>query len=398
MSRCVLFLLNKRGYDYGDYGCEYGCGGCGACANCTGKGGTRPGELPWSRNSGLFNSCAFVVDMLNASGVPARLIQIANDKDICNAIASVEPTDIVFEAFFAAPETVNKITKAHPSIRCFVRNHSEILFLSHDSNAMNWIAGYLRNPHMHVSSNTARSVADLRRVARAYHPHWDEDTVKHRVELLPNYHPVEAPMPRIPSPFGVLNVGCLGAIRQQKNHLLQAVSALEVARRLEKRLRFHVNANRVEHLSGGTLKNLRALFRNAPNAELVEHDWLNRPQFLDLCRRMDIGMQVSLSETFNIVTADCVQENVPVLGSPEIPWIDKRVQADPSEGADIIKKMLIALRSPSIVRSNRVGLLQYNERSRQAWLGVFGQQGHGWTDAPRSLKARPAITSVATHL
>src|SRR5207244_8056190 len=65
---------------------------------------------------------------------------------------------------------------------CFVRNHSEILFLSHDSNAMNWIAGYLRNPHMHVSSNTARSVADLRRVARAYHPHWDEDTVKHRSE------------------------------------------------------------------------------------------------------------------------------------------------------------------------------------------------------------------------
>jgi len=137
MSRCVLFLLNKRGYDYGDYGCEYGCGGCGACANCTGKGGTRPGELPWSRNSGLFNSCAFVVDMLNASGVPARLIQIANDKDIFNAIASVEPTDIVFEAFFAAPETVDKITKAHPSIRCFVRNHSEILFLSHDSNAKN---------------------------------------------------------------------------------------------------------------------------------------------------------------------------------------------------------------------------------------------------------------------
>src|SRR4029077_13203086 len=99
--------------------------------------------------------------------------------------------------------------------------------------------------------------------------------------------------------------------------------------------------------------------------KLLEHDGWTRPQSLALCRRLDIGMQVSLSETFNIVTADCVQENVPVLGSPEILWIDKRVQADPSEGADIIKKMLIALRAPSIVRRNRVGLLQYNERSRR---------------------------------
>ncbi len=396
MGRCVLFLLNKRGYDYGDYGCEYGCGGCGACANCIGKS-PKPGEMPWSRNSGLFNSAAFVVDMLNASGVPARLVQVGGDKDIFNAIAMTEPSDVVFEAFFAAPETIDKITRKYPNIRCFVRNHSEILFLSWDSNAMTWIAGYLNNPNMHLSSNTARSVGDFRHVVKAYHPHWDDDTVNHQVELLPNYHPVDAALPRVPSPFGILNVGCLGALRQQKNHLLQAICALDVARQMRRRLRFHINGTRVEHQSGGTLKNLRALFRNSPNAELVEHDWLSRPQFLDLVRRMDIGMQVSVSESFNIVTADFVQENRPVVGSREIPFIDKRIQADPSSGADIIKKMHLALRSSSIVDHNRRGLLNYNNMSRAAWLCVFGERACGWTDEPRSFVARPAITAHDTH-
>lgn len=398
MSRCVLFILNKRGYDYGEYGCEYGCGGCGACANCTGKADPSPGELPWSRNSGLFNSCAFVVDMLNASGVPARLIQIGNEQEIKNAIALVEPSDVIFEAFFATPKLVNELTLAHPCVRFFVRNHSEVLFLSNDSNAMEWTGGYLRNPHMHVSSNTPRSTTDLRHVAKSYHPHWDDETIAARVVLLPNYHPAEAPLPRIPSAYGVLNVGCLGAFRPQKNHLLQAICAIEVARQLGKKLRFHINGTRVEHRGGSTLKNLQALFRHSPNAELVEHEWLARPQFLDLVRRMDLGMQVSVSETFNIVTADFVQNDVEVLGSPEIFWIDRRVQADPAQGDDIISKMLIALRASSILKQNRAGLLRYNETSRAAWLSVFGGAvPEGWCDT-LPFPARPAITSRATHL
>lgn len=396
MSKCVLFILNKRGYGYGPYGeyDEYPCGGCGACANCMGK----PSSLPWSSNSGLFNSCAFVVDMLNASGVAARLVQVNGDAEIAEKIIACAPTDVVFEAFFVAPATVNQLTKIFPLVRFFVRNHSEILFLSHDRNAMEWVWGYLNNPAMHVSSNTARSTADLRNVVQSYFPHWDAQTVANRVQLLPNYHPAAAPLPRIPSPFGILNVGCLGAVRPQKNHLLQAICAAAVARELGKVLHFHVNATRVEHLAGGTLKNLRAFFAHSPNSELIEHDWLARPAFLDLCRQMDIGMQVSVSESFNIVTADFVQNDVPVVVSKEVAWTDPRIQADPAEGADIIRKMKIALMASSIIKSNRAGLLKYNGQSRTNWLSVFGESATGYTDAPKTFKARPAITAPETHM
>lgn len=392
MSRNVLFLVNKRGYSYGG---EYTCGGCGACANCI---SSTPTDLPWSANSGLFNSAAFVVDMLNASGVAARLIQINGESEASGPILACKPTDVVIEAFFVSPATLNALTKTYPLVRFFIRSHSEIPFLSHDSVAMGWIAAYLNNPSMHIASNTARSVADLQNVAQAYFPHWDRATVAARVVLLPNYHPVSAPLPRIPSPFGILNVGCLGAIRPPKNILEQAICAMAVSRILGKTLNFHVNTTRLEHLAGGTLTNIKSLFANSPNANLIEHDWLARADFLDLCRRMDIGMQVSLTETYNIVSADFVQNNIPVIVSPEISWCDPRIQAFPTQGADIINKMQIALRASSIVTSNRVGLLKYNDDSQACWLAMFGEAASGYTDHPKSFKARPAITSAATHL
>src|SRR6266550_7648056 len=130
LMRCVLFLLHSRGYGYGDYGDygghEYDCGGCGACANCTGK--NPPGHLPWSRNSGLFNSCAFVVDMLNASGVSARLVQLDTEAEIVEKLIACNPTDVVLEAFWVRPSTINELTKQFPKIRFFVRSHSEIPF------------------------------------------------------------------------------------------------------------------------------------------------------------------------------------------------------------------------------------------------------------------------------
>lgn len=394
MSKFVLFFLNKRGYNYGDYG-EYSCGGCGACANCASHTLT---DVPWSSNSGLFNSCAFVTDMLNASGVAVRMIQVNGEEEISGQILACQPTDVIFEAFFVSPATLNVLTKTYPRVRFFSRNHSEIPFLTQDSNAMSWIAGYLHNQNMHVSTNSARSLNDLRNVAQSYFPHWDKATVENRVVLLPNYHPAAAPLPHIPSPFGVLNVACLGAIRPQKNTLAQAICAIAVARALGKQLIFHINGSRVEHQAGGTIKNLRALFANSPNAKLIEHDWLPRQQFLELCRIMDISMQVSLSETFNIVTADFVQSNVPVVVSPEISWCDERVQASPTNGADIINKTQIALRGSSILNSNRAGLLQYNSDSHTQWLSMFGEIANGYTDRPESFKARPTITSTETHL
>ncbi len=393
MAQCVLFILSTRGYGYGD---GY-CGGCGSCANCNSRSGYNDG-LPWLNNSGLFNSCAFVVDMLNAAGIGARLVQIDDPKDIAGSILGCGATDVIIEALFVQPAVLSALAEKFPLVRFVVRLHSEIPFLAFDGNAMRWLFAYLAIPSVSVAANTARARADLQIIVGSYYPHWDQTTLDHRVPVLPNYYPMPAPLPRVPSAFGTLNVGCLGAIRPLKSQLLQAVAALRLARNLGKRLFFHVNAGRVEGGAPSILTNLRVLMANAINADLIEHPWLARADFLDLCRRMDLGMQVSLSETFNIVAADFATNNIPLLVSPEIVWCDPRIQAIPTSVSNMVSKAEIALRAVSITEANRRGLLTYNATSQKAWKDVFGLTATGWTDRPASFVARPALTAAATHL
>ena len=73
-------------------------------------------------------------------------------------------------------------------------------------------------------------------------------------------------------PNKIFNVGCFGAIRPMKNHLMQAVAAIEFANRNNLTLRFHVNAGRIESNGNNSIKNVRALFEHLPDNELVEHD------------------------------------------------------------------------------------------------------------------------------
>ena len=97
----------------------------------------------------------------------------------------------------------------------------------------------------------------------------------------------------------VLNIGCFGAIRPLKNQLYQAVAAIEFANSINKKLHFHVNIARVENNGDPVLKNLRNLFINNPKHKLVEHSWLTHEDFINLVRKMDIGLQVSFTETFS---------------------------------------------------------------------------------------------------
>jgi hypothetical protein len=50
-------------------------------------------------------------------------------------------------------------------------------------------------------------------------------------------------------------------------------------------------------------------------------------------------MQVSLSESFNIVTADLVTVGVPTVVSPAIYWMPKSFMADPTNLASIVDRL-----------------------------------------------------------
>lgn len=118
-------------------------------------------------------------------------------------------------------------------------------------------------------------------------------------------------------------------------------------------------------------KNLTQLFQHyAPKHQLVAHDWVDHDSFLALVRQMDVVTQVSFSETFNIVAADAVSQNIATVTSDEVAWSAPCAQADPNSSEDIAAKIermyKMKQRFPSYNPSLK-GLKASNVDCQQEW-------------------------------
>lgn len=83
------------------------------------------------------------------------------------------------------------------------------------------------------------------------------------------------------------------------------------------------------------------MFAARPEHTLVEHEWLSTEDFKNLLTdTIDIGMQVSFSETFNMVSADCISCGVPIVVSDEIDWASSVAQVRSSTSVtEIVSRM-----------------------------------------------------------
>jgi hypothetical protein len=166
----------------------------------------------------------------------------------------------------------------------------------------------------------------------------------------------------------LLDIGCFGAIRPLKSHLLQAMAAIRFANELQLPMQFHINSSRVETNGEPVLKNLRALFDVTPNCALVDHHWMEPEEFLQVCHRLDIGMQVSLSETFNVVSADYVTSGIPIVVSKEVSWASRFSKAIDDDILDIVKVMKRVYKNRALVEWNQWLLSKNCTKAEQMWV------------------------------
>jgi len=326
-------------------------------------------------SSGLLNSARFIVDMLTKEGVDVGLVQVADNNAIDREVTKFKPDVVVIEALWVVPEKFDVLQRLHPNVQWIVRGHSELPFLAQEGIAIKWITKYVQHEKVMFAANSKNSVRDIRAIVKAAHPRWSHAKVREKVPYLPNYYPHHKKNPSYKKrETGYLDVACFGAIRPLKNQLIQAVAAIDYADMVGKTLRFHTNATRVETQGGSVLSNLKALFEAVPQHELVEHSWMPHEEFLKLLGQMDVAMQVSFSETFNIVAADCVVSGLPIVVSPEIAWVTSWCQAEPTNSEDIVLKLIKAndwrLRLAIKVLNLR-GLRHFCEDSKRLWIGYF---------------------------
>lgn len=313
--------------------------------------------------SGLYNSVKFISDMLNKEGFESKHVDVVDGNDIDREVFGYKPTHVFIEALWATPEKMKEVAKLHPDVKWYIRLHSELPFIALEGIAMEWLFDYVKIPSVFITANSKRIGSEI------------ESLLHTKVEYLPNYYPIETEhsfwwWKKKKHEKHTLDIGCFGAIRQLKNQFAQAVAAVQFADRLGKKLRFHINVERQEGSYAQTvLKNIRFLFKNLPQHELIEHDWLPREEFIELMKTMDISMQVTFSETYNIVTADAVANHIPVVVSSEVRWVSDRYKVSPTSVEDIVDCLKLAL-TDGAHGSHSVNfylLRRFNRKSIAAW-------------------------------
>jgi hypothetical protein len=325
-------------------------------------------------STGLYNSANFMNQMLKDRGVSSEVEVAIDNNCIDRLVTKHRPTHVIIEALWVVPQKFSILQKLHPKVTWIIRLHSELPFLAGEGMAMNWLGDYSGFKNIIIGVNAPRMMREVS-VFLQTRNNWTDEQVKERIIYMPNFYPQEYKTKKLDKNKEYIDISCFGAVRPLKNHLVQAIAAIDFANQIGKKLRFHVNAGRIEMQGGPVLNNLKGLFEQLHNSDhrLINHEWRPREEFLELCAKMDIGMQASISETFNIVGADIISQGIPFVGTAgEIPWAISMFSGDPLSSEDITKKLHIAYNWPQInVKSQQLTLRRYTDKTAKIWTKYF---------------------------
>jgi hypothetical protein len=310
--------------------------------------------------SGLFNSATFVRNYLNSIGIESALTPVVDSNGIDKIVTDYNPDVVIIEALWCPPGKFEELLKIprHKNRRWIIRIHSKAPFLANEGLATKWIIQYA-NLGLEIAPNTEELTQQF-----------ESSLPFGKFTYLPNIYYADPfrKGTKENQDFDYIDIGCFGAIRPMKNTYQQALAAIDFANGLDKKLRFHVNSSRVEQNGNNVLKNLEALFEYSEH-ELVHHKWYKHKDFLEAVSQMDMCMQVSFSESFNIVTADSVTAKVPVVCSEDISWMPRIMRVRPTSHKRIVRKIRIAyLLNTPVVFMQSLSLKYYNYKAKKCWV------------------------------
>jgi glycosyltransferase involved in cell wall biosynthesis len=329
---------------------------------------------PGTSDHGLAVILRMIVAVLRRAGIAAEAWVAVGIRDLLEqmerdaaASAARPPTHVVISTpSFILPEGFDELATRYPNTQFVQLSHSGLAYLSIDEFGIRNIRDVLDlaagRHNIQVAGNNPRFVQ------------WIEDGFGVSVPLLPNLYDTSTFVSR-PShrqAIETLRIGTFGPARPWKNQLVAAEAALALARRLGARLEYHVNGGRND-VDGRTAQSRVELFRGLTKASLVPVPWQPWAAFRRTVGSMDLLLQPSFDETFQVIVADAIAEGVPVVTTSACEWTPKSWWAEACDPASVagVGAALLASR-PAAVASGRAALANYvsaGTRSWQSWLG-----------------------------
>lgn len=285
------------------------------------------------------------IDMIFLSLSGSRKETIDSFSQIELFIKVHNPKNLILTSIFLTEQEMKVLRKQFPKIRIYAMIHSNLPFFGAQSEVSQRI--------MECQNQGVKVIVNDERVSRA---------VRNTV-WLPNIYKgqFEKPMQRKES--DVLKILCSGSLRPMKNHITQALASIKYAEKKNKKLEFYINGDRNE---GGVpvLVNLNSIFQHNKKHDLISIPWLDHSSFLKTIPNFDMGLQVSLSESFNIVAGDYTCKGLPMVVSHEINWASEQSKADCHDVDMIIEKMETC---HNFTLENQKSLLAWSQMAVERW-------------------------------
>lgn len=325
-------------------------------------------SIPGVSHTGLGVTAVNTSKVLRAAGIYCDVWGVMSIGDLRAKIKAayvsppnVQPvTHIVISAPWLEAADLQDLAIEYGAIEFAVTSHSNVGFLAADPGAFKLIRQYMAIetgvPNFHLGANSSKLC------------NWISETYSDPCWLLPNLYYLDGTASPHRAPFtgGKVKIGCFGANRILKNALSAGAAALQMASEMRLDLEFYISGGRNEG-AGGTVQSMREMFAGVHYAKLVTLGWEPWHNFRQAARSMDLLMQPSFTESFNVVTADGVAEGVASVVSHAIDWVPQDWQANPDEVsaiAQVGRRLLLDHRAPvdgmkALVAHNTKGLAQW---------------------------------------
>jgi hypothetical protein len=333
----------------------------------------------WLRSScvGLNVAGFAAAKVLREAGIDVTVFPVRHNVDLVNAIDKYNSTNkaplthVVISAPWLSTWDLRSLIESYPLIQFAVLSHSNVGFLQADPDGVWNLRHYLdiaeEHDNFRVGGNSYKFVE------------WLKSAYGGNPVLLPNLYP------DLLSHHGrwegdVLKIGAFGAMRPYKNFMTAAGAAVVIQRSLGVPVEFHMSGGGED--TGLILPAIEQIFGDT-DVKLVMHKWQYWDKFVSLVGDMDLLLQPSYTESFNMVTADGISMGVPSVVSPAIYWAPDSWKADPDDAMDIAQVGLRLLGKSGDEGAR--ALCKHNRASLRHWLKFLGVRKCGWFDGFKEL-------------
>jgi len=277
---------------------------------------------------------------LNDNGIKTEVYPVRHNIDIVNAIDKYKETNgkplthVIISAPWLSEMDMENLVKHFSYIKFLVLSHSNVGFLQADPYGIALYRKYVslskKYNNLNVGGNCSQFV------------NWFKHAYNENCICLPNMYPAERIRSKVWNKKTPIRIGSFGAIRPEKNFMTATAAAIAIHSHFKVPVELHMSTGG-DGCKSPTLPAIVQMTNDIPGFTLIRHDWQTWNHFIHLINQMNIMIQVSYTESFNMVTADGISVGVPSVISSAIRWAPSHWKADSDDPLDVADKGIMLL-------------------------------------------------------